>query len=148
MNPLPRACLLALVVHGCASRGGYAEPGPQSPNTWPPSPAGIQAGNPLQAGTATGRSSERPPTVNLTGGQVPDDRPSGAAASPTARGANDDDCVPAACCHATACVLRERAPACAGVACTMDCAPGTLDCGQGRCACVAGRCGAVTPPRS
>jgi hypothetical protein len=51
----------------------------------------------------------------------------------------DADCVPATCCHPTACVARAAAPVCRGVFCTQHCAPGTLDCG-GRCACEAGRC--------
>lgn len=55
--------------------------------------------------------------------------------------ATDSDCVPAACCHAAACVPVARRPACDGVMCTMNCQPGTLDCG-GSCACNAGRCSA------
>jgi hypothetical protein len=51
----------------------------------------------------------------------------------------DADCVPATCCHATACTPRRAAPDCAGVACTMECRPGTLDCGGG-CECRQDRC--------
>ena len=54
---------------------------------------------------------------------------------------SDADCVPAQCCHPTYCVSKAREPNCAGVACTMECAPGTLDCGQGSCACIGGVCG-------
>jgi hypothetical protein len=56
----------------------------------------------------------------------------------------DADCVPATCCHPTACVTRAAAPDCHGVACTMHCAPGTMDCG-GHCECDAGRCVARLP---
>jgi hypothetical protein len=53
----------------------------------------------------------------------------------------DADCVPAACCHADACVGVRNAPDCAEVLCTQDCQFGTLDCG-GRCLCFEGRCAA------
>lgn len=59
------------------------------------------------------------------------------AAGPQCR--TDADCVPASCCHATECTVASAAPKCDGVACAMDCRPGTLDCG-GRCACDDGRC--------
>ncbi|MBI4146871.1 hypothetical protein HY489_06060 [Candidatus Woesearchaeota archaeon] len=49
------------------------------------------------------------------------------------------DCVKNSCCHATACVPKFASPSCEGVACTMDCKPGTLDCG-GSCGCIDGRC--------
>ena len=51
----------------------------------------------------------------------------------------DSDCVPAQCCHAVDCVIKEKAPDCSRIMCTMECMPGTLDCG-GSCACIAGRC--------
>lgn len=54
--------------------------------------------------------------------------------------ADDAECVPAACCHAAQCVPLAEKPDCAGVACTLECQPGTLDCGQLRCGCVAGKC--------
>lgn len=53
----------------------------------------------------------------------------------------DEDCVPADCCHAAACVARERAPDCGEVMCTMECRSGTMDCGGG-CLCHEGRCAA------
>jgi hypothetical protein len=53
---------------------------------------------------------------------------------------SDSDCVPAACCHATACMSREKAKPC-NVMCTQVCEPGTLDCG-GACLCQAGHCAA------
>lgn len=51
----------------------------------------------------------------------------------------DADCVPAQCCHPTACVPASEAPSCDDVMCTMECKPGTLDCG-GSCGCVEGQC--------
>ena len=53
----------------------------------------------------------------------------------------DADCVPAACCHAAACVAAGNAPDCADVMCTADCQYGTMDCGGG-CLCHEGRCAA------
>ncbi|HJL24867.1 MAG TPA: hypothetical protein RMH80_21690, partial [Polyangiaceae bacterium LLY-WYZ-15_(1-7)] len=53
----------------------------------------------------------------------------------------DADCVPAECCHASACTAAGAAPSCDDVACTADCQEGTLDCG-GRCLCLQGRCAA------
>jgi putative hemolysin len=55
----------------------------------------------------------------------------------------DSDCVPSTCCHPTSCVIKESAPICNAVACTMDCKPGTLDCGQGSCSCVNNKCAAL-----
>lgn len=43
----------------------------------------------------------------------------------------DADCVPAQCCHATACVPTYDAPACDGIFCTEECRAGTIDCGGG-----------------
>jgi hypothetical protein len=54
---------------------------------------------------------------------------------------SDSDCVPAKCCHASACVAKANAPDCKGVMCTQECQYGTLDCG-GRCLCHEGRCAA------
>ncbi|MBW2982477.1 hypothetical protein KY343_06365 [Candidatus Woesearchaeota archaeon] len=45
------------------------------------------------------------------------------------------DCVAATCCHADACVAKEKAPNCEGIFCSMECKPYTMDCGQGRCIC-------------
>lgn len=53
----------------------------------------------------------------------------------------DADCVPATCCHATACVAVADAPDCAAVMCTMNCEPNTMDCGGG-CVCQSGACSA------
>jgi hypothetical protein len=51
----------------------------------------------------------------------------------------NSDCVPDQCCHASGCVPAGQAPKCDGVACTMNCAPGTLDC-YGSCACENKKC--------
>ena len=51
----------------------------------------------------------------------------------------DADCVPATCCHATACVPRAHAPDCRSAMCTMECRPRTIDCGGG-CVCRDGQC--------
>ena len=53
---------------------------------------------------------------------------------------NDNDCVPAECCHPISCVSKEKEPNCNDIFCTMECAPGTLDCNQGSCMCVNGKC--------
>jgi putative hemolysin len=57
--------------------------------------------------------------------------------------ANDNDCVPASCCHANSCVKKENSPVCSGIACTLSCEPKTLDCGQGSCVCVNSKCSAI-----
>jgi len=57
-----------------------------------------------------------------------------------ARCSIDEDCVPANCCHAAACILASEKPDCPGVYCTAVCEPDTLDCGQGSCACVESKC--------
>jgi hypothetical protein len=53
---------------------------------------------------------------------------------------SDADCVPASCCHATACMSVSKAKPC-NLMCTQVCEPGTLDCG-GACLCHEGRCAA------
>lgn len=53
----------------------------------------------------------------------------------------DADCVPAACCHAAACVSVDEAPACGEAICTTDCRDHTIDCGGG-CVCHDGHCAA------
>lgn len=53
----------------------------------------------------------------------------------------DADCAPAACCHAAACVGKEKAKPCGDLMCTQVCQPGTIDCGGG-CLCHEGRCAA------
>ncbi len=55
--------------------------------------------------------------------------------------ASDADCVPAECCHAAACVARERGPSCGDAMCSAECRYGTIDCGGG-CLCHEGRCAA------
>jgi hypothetical protein len=53
----------------------------------------------------------------------------------------DADCVKATCCHADACVSRDKAPNCKDAVCTLECRIGTMDCGGG-CVCRDGKCGA------
>jgi hypothetical protein len=55
----------------------------------------------------------------------------------------DEDCVPASCCHASSAVNRQFAPSCAGIKCTMECAPNTLDCRQGEIKCAHNICKAI-----
>ena len=131
--------LLLVLSSGCASRGGYAEPGPASASANPPSPPSVQSGQPLQPSPATGRQSEIPPTVGLLGNNIPPDPGNDTGRPPSC--SSDADCVPATCCHPDACTARTSAPQCSGVMCTQQCAPGTLDCGQARCVCLGGRCG-------
>ncbi|MEZ4410519.1 MAG: hypothetical protein R3A52_29165 [Polyangiales bacterium] len=134
-----RALFALALVYGCASRGGYAEPGPASPSANPPSPASLQSGQPLQPSPGNGRDSPVPPTVGPGGNAIPTEGNGGSASGQEC--ASDADCVPAQCCHPNACTARAQRPNCAAVMCTMMCAPDTLDCNQGRCVCVGGRCG-------
>ncbi len=53
---------------------------------------------------------------------------------------SDADCVPAACCHASACMRADNVKPC-NVMCTQVCEPGTIDCGGG-CLCHHGLCAA------
>ncbi|MBK6533412.1 MAG: hypothetical protein IPF99_28635 [Deltaproteobacteria bacterium] len=131
--------LLLVLSAGCASRGGYAEPGPASASANPPSPSSVQSGQPLQPSPGTGRQSEIPPMVGPLGNNLPPNPGRDQNSQPSCR--TDADCVPDACCHPAACTARANAPSCAGTMCTMNCAPGTLDCGQARCVCLGGRCG-------
>ncbi len=98
MNP-PVALLLASLALGCASRGGYAEPGPLSQNAAIPPPQDLQSGNALQPSTASGRHHDIPPAVNAGGAEVPDDTRS---PSP-ARCTRDEECVRDLRCGAAAC---------------------------------------------
>jgi len=66
---------------------------------------------------------------------------SSGAPSATAQCITDSDCVPATCCHATACVAKSDRPDCDGAFCTMNCEPETIDCGGG-CVCQSGTCAA------
>lgn len=54
---------------------------------------------------------------------------------------SDADCIPAECCHATACVAVANAPSCGDAMCTQECRYGTIDCGGG-CLCHEGHCAA------
>lgn len=137
MNLSRDVLVLFVLVTGCASRGGYAEPGPASASANPPSPHSVQSGQPLQPSPADGRPSAIPPAVGPGGNNIP----AGSDRDPPSSCSTDADCVPAACCHPAACVVRASAPTCSGVTCTMSCAPNTLDCDQARCVCLGGRCG-------
>ena len=53
---------------------------------------------------------------------------------------SDSDCIPATCCHASACVAKEKAPDCKIIMCTEECLTNTLDCGQGSCICQNNKC--------
>ena len=127
---------------GCASRGGYAEPGPISANANPPGPASVANGGAPGPSLDPGASNEIPPAITATGNPVTAPDP-GHAGQPTAAEScrTDTDCIPAGCCHPMTCAARAHAPVCAGLACTQGCAPGTLDCNQGHCACLGGACG-------
>ena len=52
----------------------------------------------------------------------------------------NESCVPASCCHPTACVWESERPDCSDVFCTMECVEGSMDCGAGRCEVVDGSC--------
>ena len=60
----------------------------------------------------------------------------------TARCTTDAECVPATCCHATACVTKSEAPDCSSAPCTRECRANTIDCGGG-CVCRSGGCAVV-----
>lgn len=127
------------IAAACASRGGYAEPGPASASANPPSPPSVQSGQPLQPSPGDGRGSAIPPAVGPGGNNLPPYPEAHGDPGPSCRA--DGDCAPAACCHPDACVVRASAPRCDDAVCTQHCAPGTLDCGQARCVCLGGRCG-------
>ena len=55
---------------------------------------------------------------------------------------SDEDCVPASCCHASECVIKEKAPNCERIFCSAVCS-GPLDCGAGSCSCVNNKCEVV-----
>jgi hypothetical protein len=123
----PLACLAALALAGCTASA------PDAPPVVAP-PASTAAATP--AGTSSGATEPAFP-----GGR-------GARIVPGTDACHvDEDCAPAACCHATACVARTSAPACDGAMCTQNCAAGSIDCGGG-CLCHEGRCAAriITRP--
>jgi hypothetical protein len=100
-----------------------------------------------------GPGAEEPVVVDTSGGERGGRENQGEAGEPgeaplvvgSDACTTDADCVPAACCHATACVGRASAPACGDAMCTMDCQFGTIDCGGG-CLCHQGRCAARLMP--
>ena len=54
----------------------------------------------------------------------------------------DNDCVPATCCHPTECIIKEKASNCDDVMCSAVC-EGPLDCGAGTCKCINHKCEVV-----
>ncbi len=142
---------LALPVAACAGAndGPAAERGtivlPPSGEEGAAGPARRDEGaNASEAspGSAAGSSTEG----EVTGGQtpprgVPGPRRSFEVVASEAPCETDADCVPASCCHASACTNRAQAPSCEQVMCTAECRGGTIDCGGG-CLCVEGRCAA------
>ncbi len=137
-----RGWLTVGLVLGCASRGGYAEPGPLSANANPPGPESLANGGAPGPSLDPSARSEVPPAIGPTGNPVPPSEGGSASQPPAAQACHTDtDCVPAECCHSTACVALAHAPACGGTMCSQECRPGTLDCGAARCACLGGACG-------
>lgn len=57
---------------------------------------------------------------------------------PTTECAEDYECVPEQCCHATDCIPSSQKQVCTEL-CTNLCVPGTIDCG-GYCSCNTGQC--------
>ena len=53
---------------------------------------------------------------------------------------NNNDCVPAQCCHPISCIYKSQSPRCENIACTEECKLGTMDCGQGSCVCIDNQC--------
>ena len=51
----------------------------------------------------------------------------------------NNECVPASCCHAESCISSDKAPVCNRTVCTQECSS-TLDCGQGSCGCINNKC--------
>jgi hypothetical protein len=117
------------------------------------SPATPEAARPAATGSVQGHNTADPDsgsTTTISDQEAPPLAPVSDAASQATeipstsseRCSQDSDCVPAACCHPAACVVKSRAPNCAAMMCTMECRPKTLDCG-GHCTCVEGRCSAI-----
>lgn len=104
--------LLALPLAACS-------PGPQ---------AASPAGDPVAIPTASAVASSPAPLPRPT------------ASAPARACRSDADCVPASCCHPTACTLASEAPSCSGVMCTRECRGGSFECGKGACACQDGQC--------
>jgi nickel-dependent lactate racemase len=55
----------------------------------------------------------------------------------------DEDCLPASCCHAESCVIKEKKPDCSNMFCSQVCS-GPLDCSEGSCGCVNNKCEIVS----
>jgi len=52
---------------------------------------------------------------------------------------NNNDCIPATCCHPNSCSNIDEKPDCSAVSCTAECS-GPLDCGEGECRCINNKC--------
>jgi hypothetical protein len=61
--------------------------------------------------------------------------------APSVSCSSDSDCVPAQCCHPTACINSASKKPC-NLLCTQVCLPNTLD-GGGNCVCREGKCAPV-----
>jgi hypothetical protein len=122
VRPLPSrafaALLLPFALAGCHPTAGYRTP-----------PGGEAPTVTREVREPAGGPSLQPTPPHRRDGQ--------AEAQPACT--TNEDCVPATCCHPTACVPRAQAPNCADVMCTQECRAGTLDCG-GRCTCEGGVC--------
>ncbi|MFW6051179.1 MAG: hypothetical protein ACODAU_08390 [Myxococcota bacterium] len=111
----------ALLLAACASETNG--PGPsESPSQQVTSPSGDASD---EASTPPSDGEAAQPSGDRVVGDAPCE--------------TDADCVPASCCHASACVAADDAPDCDGVFCTQECRGGTIDCGGG-CVCDEGRC--------
>lgn len=137
--PLRLVASLALAIPA-GSVGLSCTPAPA-----PPPPVVETPPAPAPPGTGTPRPPPAPPGPGA--GHLPVGEPGAApGATPdvivgTDVCQTDADCMPAQCCHATACVGKAKAPSCADAMCTRECRGGSIDCGGG-CLCQQGRCAA------
>jgi hypothetical protein len=124
------ACLLVAAAN-CAS------PPPPAP-----APTPVASVDLPPAEVQTTSSADQPLQSDTGGADAASDAPAPDAAAPADQSCKTDaDCVPAQCCHATACVSKEGAPDCSKTMCTKECRGGTMDCGGG-CHCQQGKCAA------
>jgi hypothetical protein len=91
----------------------------------------------------SGCTESNPPVVTLSPTPVPLTIPVGSTevttvTLPVQGCTNDDDCIPAECCHPTSCINKAEKGVC-NMMCTMNC-QGPIDCGAGYCGCVNGKC--------
>ncbi len=135
------AWVFVCVAAGCASRGGYAEPGPTSASANPPAAPGVMSGEPMQPSPGSGRHSDLPPRTGITGNSIEAEPGS----DPGGECHGDSDCASTSCCAVTACVPRARAADCAAVRCADPCADGGPRCVAPSCVCLGGRCAVDRP---